>query len=81
MEKIVKIVGTAVLFAGAIVFLGPLSAALGWLAGWTVSLFFNDIIISALSSLGIEGVSLPHLGTLLGFVGSFLRTHTTVKKE
>ncbi|MDR5730420.1 MAG: hypothetical protein RB191_23685 [Terriglobia bacterium] len=79
METLVKGFGAICLFVAAILFISPLAAAFGWLAGWTVGLFFGDTILKTLAVFGVHGVTMPQIGMTLGFIGGFLRT--TVSKS
>lgn len=81
LETVTKIVGAGVLFVAALIVVAPLNALAGAIAGWTVELFWGDAILRTLRAVGLpDRVSMWHLGATLGFVGSFLRTRTTVSK-
>lgn len=80
-ERMTSAIGGALLFSAMIVVAAPISAALGALAGWTVSLIFGDTILRVMSMVGIHDVAVWQLGATLGFVSSFLRTQTTVKAK
>lgn len=56
---------------GIILFAVIAGTLFGALAGWIVSLFFNETILTVLMALGIKGISLWQLGAFLGFVSGF----------
>jgi len=78
MEEITKMMGVILTFLGAVfvgIILGPL---VGGAAAWVIGLVFGDTILGIASQFGIKGVSMFQLGVFFGFIGSFLRTKTTV---
>jgi hypothetical protein len=79
-EKVTAAVGASILFSAFILAAAPISAGCGALAGMTVGWFFGNTIIYVLGQLGLHNVALWQLGATLGFLSSFLRTSTTVKK-
>lgn len=81
MTKFVEFLGAAVLIIGGIILLLPLSTLCGAIAGWAVGLFFEKEILGVASQLGIHNVTMWQLGAFLGFVGTFLRTTTTVREK
>jgi len=81
MEKVALVIGGALLFSAFVLVAAPLGVALGWVAGWTASLFFNELLLGALARIGVHDITLPQAGALLGFVSAFLRTQTTVKES
>lgn len=80
-KKFFTNVGKAVGFMGVRILFSPLTTAIGYVAGWTTKVCFGNMIPETLESFGIHGVSMEHLGALLGFVGLFLATRTTVVSE
>ena len=80
-EKLVALLSFSIVFCAALLIMALLACAVGWLGGWTVSLFFNDTILSVLAQFGLRNVTLPELGCTGGFVSAFFRTHTTLRKE
>jgi len=63
------------LFAVVAVFLGIIGGALGGaFAGWIVgSTFLGDWILDALSAFSVTDINMVDFGTLIGFVGGFIR--------
>lgn len=52
------------------IILGPL---VGALSGLIVGIFFSAPILSVLSAMGVEGITMWQLGAFLGFVGGFFK--------
>jgi hypothetical protein len=81
-QKLAAAFGAGVLFSGAILVAAPFNALMGAVAGWTVEIFWGDTILRTLRSVGLPaGTTMWQLGATLGFVGSFLRTRTTVETK
>lgn len=64
-----------VMLTASTVFLAALAGAAfgalgGWIVGWTT---FGDWILHVLASVGAKGFTMAQLGSLLGFLGGFLR--------
>lgn len=81
MIKFYEKAGHALAVIGIIAVFGPLRVGMGWLSGWIISLFFNNMILGVLGKVGLHGVTLPELGATLAFLTSWLRTEVDVRKD
>ena len=79
MDKILAVVGAAVLAPIALVFLIVLGTLLGACTGWLVGLFFGETILATLAGFGASGFTMWQLGATLGFIGPFFRSHLQAK--
>ena len=71
MVKLAESLG-AIIVAIFIIFLVVIAGTLvGAIAGWTVGLFFGDIVLKTLACFGASGFTMLELGATLGFVGGF----------
>ena len=81
-EKFAATVGAGIVFSSLILVVAPFNALMGAVAGWTVEMFWGDVVLRTLREVGLsETVTMWQLGATLGFVSSFLRTRTTVETK
>lgn len=77
MDAIVKIFGVSILVVGALFVTATLGTLMGGVAGWVVGYVFEDSIAALKAFAGLE-VTDFQLGAMLGFVGGFFKSSTTV---
>ncbi len=59
-----------------------LSTLVGAVCGWAVGLTpLGGMVLHALAGLGVDGVSLPELGALFGFVSGFFSSSRGRSKD
>lgn len=75
--------GTVVAFLGLQIVACALCFLGGWIAGWIAKLIVGNLICSgfALVGLVITPDKLPLLGGLLGWVGAFFRSNSSVTSK
>lgn len=80
MEKALGIVFFGMILAVVCPIIGCL---LGALAGWSVSLLWNDEILDFMRRVGVDtnGLSLWQVGASMGFLGGFLKTSVFTKEK
>jgi hypothetical protein len=80
MEKIVSVFVMVL----ALMFVAPLAGCfLGGLSGWIAGLVFHDEIIGFLGKIGADtnGLTTWQVGAAMGFLGGFLKTSVSTKKD
>lgn len=80
-EDTLKRLGTAVAYTGSILLLIPLRTLAGALCGWVVGWFLGETILDFASQAGFHNLAVWQLGACLGFIGGFLHTKVSIKKE
>jgi hypothetical protein len=85
MEKIAKYCGYAVLTMTMIIFLIPLNAIFGFLAGTVIKFIFGETVIRGVNLLfntqRFHPNDLPYICSALGVISAYLRTTVTNKKD
>lgn len=83
MDDVLKFIGISVAFLALMVVVVPLATLFGALGGWSVGLFWGDaILITLRKTVGLDPqVTMWQLGAALGFVGSFLRTSVSTRRD
>lgn len=81
MNKLVEVLGTAVLGIAGLFFLRIAHAVFGGVSAWVVGFVFGEPILRFFAILGIHGFSMFQLGVVMGFIGGYLTTTTTVKEK
>ena len=76
MEHMVKVVGVAVLFCGALFVLPILAALGGAFSGWVVGGVFPGTMGTMLAWMGLDCAPWQ-FGVMVGFVGGFLKTRVS----
>jgi hypothetical protein len=81
MFNVISVVVLSALGVAALLFVAViLGTFVGGVVGWIVGAVFPYVIISLNSVLGLSLTGFE-MGAVLGFVGSFLSTSTTVKSK
>jgi ABC-type microcin C transport system permease subunit YejE len=80
MQALTFIIGGVIVTVIAAVFLPMLMPIIGAFAGAVVGFFFDETSRSFLDALGMKDLEMWQLGAMLGFVGGFFKSYTTVSK-
>lgn len=83
MEEIAEIFVFAVILAVVLLFVGAILGALigaivGWIIGFTP---LGTWILEFLRAFGVDGITMVHVGTTLGFIGGFFGSNAKFKGD
>lgn len=85
MEKILKVIGGSVVFAGAIILIVPLSVFFGWIAGLIIKAFCGSLIANGMNLLfntnRFSTDSIPVVTATLSVLAGYFRTSVNHKEN
>lgn len=81
MERIIKVFIATVGFMSLVCVLSILGVCFGALSGWLVGLIFPFTFVQLKFHFGLALFEPWQIGALLGWIGGFLKTQTTLYKE